>query len=64
MDKCAHIHECDFYQGKLDIAPLTTEFIKTMYCHKGTESCAKYCTLARQESIDELEEMLSQSVAG
>ena len=39
---CSYIPECDFYKDKLDVLPMTAEFIKMMYCHKESKDCAKH----------------------
>ncbi|MCK4910449.1 MAG: hypothetical protein KAR83_02355 [Thermodesulfovibrionales bacterium] len=42
MADCRYIPECDFYHDRLDGMPATAEFMKTLFCHKQVESCARY----------------------
>lgn len=50
MDACTYMSDCDFYNDKLDVMPMTTEFIKMMYCHKESEACAKFHNLSYKET--------------
>ncbi len=42
MADCEYIPECDFYHDKLDDMPMTAEFMKMLFCHKQSETCARY----------------------
>ena len=50
MADCSCMSDCDFYNDKLDVMPMTTEFIKMMYFHKESEACAKSHNLSHKET--------------
>lgn len=45
MADCPHMPECAFYHDKLDNMPPTAEFMKMVFCHKKSETCARYIAL-------------------
>ncbi len=60
MADCSYMPECDFYHDKLDVMPMTTEFIKMTYCHKESEDCAKFLSKSHEESDDVREDLMGQ----
>ena len=50
MADCSYIPECDFYHDRLDVMPMTAEFIKMIYCHKESRDCARYLYQSLKES--------------
>ncbi len=60
MADCSYIAECDLYHDRLDIMPMTAEFIKMTYCHKEYEDCVKFLSLSHEEAFDAHEELMTQ----
>ena len=60
MADCSYIPECDFYHDKLDVMPMTAEFIKMMYCHRESKACARYLYQSHKESNDVPKDLMPQ----
>ncbi len=52
MPDCTYITECSFYHDLRDGMPLTAEFKKMLFCHKQSESCARYLYHYHKEITD------------
>ena len=60
MADCFHIPECEFYHDRLDGMPKTAEFVKMHFCHKESETCARYLYLRHNRSNQVPKDLMPQ----
>lgn len=52
MADCAYIPDCDFYHDNLDDMPFSKDFMKSMFCHKQSDFCARFLYQSHKDACN------------